>query len=198
MSVRLSDDCCNWDSKLQLELRFPFLGLIIYLFLLSPLLFLWTCWPARSLLVSKSPLLKERGLVAKMAQRLWAIQDQSEKMETFVWVTYNMECLKKVVEEFYFIIIVYWRLLTLTVSFYTILNILTSRMLYILTSIWVLHTKNAGSGLNMHFKRDLISLKKFVCCNWIFVNLLKMHISTCGLGAQHPNTGRNIQHKDLF
>ena len=81
-------------------------------------------------------------------------------------------------------------------------------MLYILTSVWVLRTPNAGH--NSHFQHVLVqSLKnlffakfssKFLSflrfLSFSVQKMLKITISTSVWGAQHPNTGHNIQQRE--
>ena len=65
-------------------------------------------------------------------------------------------------------------------------------MLYILTSVWLLHTPNAGEKVifSIFCAKKLLFLR---FPSFLAQKALKMTISTSISGAQHPNAGRNIQ-----
>ena len=65
-------------------------------------------------------------------------------------------------------------------------------MLYILTTVWVLRTPNAGG--NSHFQRPFCKKTFF---SFFAEKPQKMTISTSVWSAQNPNAGRNLQQAPL-
>ena len=79
-------------------------------------------------------------------------------------------------------------------------------LLYISTSVWVLHTPNAGRNIQfLQSTSVLVQTLKNVflavfCCKFLAffcflpLKMLKLDILTSVWSAQHPIAGRNIQH----